>query len=942
MKNHIFSIGLLAALAISCSIHEMDFKETNAIDEFYASIENTENLDTKVYATEELYLRWNADDRITIFNKYTYNQEYRFTGETGDNSGSFKRVDNGDFVTGNSLDNIYAIYPYLESTRISDTGVITVTLPAEQKFAENTMGLGANTMVSATTDNQLLFKNVGGYLMLKLYGDDVTVSSITLKGNNGERIAGKATVSMPINSVPTVVMSETAGQEITLVCETPVKIGSTAETATTFWIVVPPTVFSKGFTLTVMDNKNGIFEKATSKSFEIGRNKLARMSALEVSLEYPDPSDEAIVFADEKVKAKLVAAFDTNGDGELSYAEAAAVSSGDDLKAALGAIKTYKSFDEFQYFTGVTIIPNSMFEEWVQLTSIILPENLVRIGNSAFKGCTKLSSITLPSGVTDIWREAFSGCILLESIEIPDGVTYLYENAFNGCENLSSVILSNRLTTIERGVFKNCTSLKKIIIPNSVTGIQDGATSTVISSFTNPSWRYGAFEGCTSLKEVVLSESLEVIGSFTFWGCTSLSSISIPKSVKRIGAGAFSYCSSIMSLALPNSVNELGEYAFYKCSSLSSFILSNSLSRISNYAFYECSCLTSIVIPDNISSIEEYALSGTGLTCVIIPESVSVIGNAAFSGCTDLTSIIFPESVTKIGDRAFGWCTSLMSIVIPESVTNIGDRAFFGCTSLTSIIVNSPIPPSGYSQMFDSTNNCPIYVPAESIDAYKSAQYWSDYADRIRPLPVAVDLGLSVKWASFNLGASKPEEFGDYYAWGETEPYYSSLDPLTWKEGKEDGYAWSSYKWCMGTYKTLTKYCYYSYYGFEGFTDSRTVLDPEDDAAHMNLGDKWRMPTDGEWTELLNNCSSVWTEENGVSGCRFTSKKNGDSIFLPAAKGNANLNVGDSYGFYWSSSLSMENNYPISAQHVYFRSDGVYSSATFRYSGYSVRPVYAE
>ena len=92
MKNHIFSIGLLAALAISCSIHEMDFKDANAFEEFYASIENAETPDTKVFATEELYLRWNADDRITIFNKYTYNQEYRFTGETGDNSGSFKKV----------------------------------------------------------------------------------------------------------------------------------------------------------------------------------------------------------------------------------------------------------------------------------------------------------------------------------------------------------------------------------------------------------------------------------------------------------------------------------------------------------------------------------------------------------------------------------------------------------------------------------------------------------------------------------------------------------------------------------------------------------------------------------------------------------------------------------------------------------------------------------
>ena len=150
--------------------------------------------------------------------------------------------------------------------------------------------------------------------------------------------------------------------------------------------------------------------------------------------------------------------------------------------------------------------------------------------------------------------------------------------------------------------------------------------------------------------------------------------------------------------------------------------------------------------------------------------------------------------------------------------------------------------------------NCPIFVPTLSVDAYKSAPYWSNYADRIQPLaplPEAVDLGLSVKWASFNLGASKPEEHGDYYAWGETEPYYDSFDPLTWMEGKEPGYDWATYVFCNGSYNNLTKYNNDISYGL---VDNKMSLNQDDDAAYRHWGGSWRMPTQSEFQELIDNC----------------------------------------------------------------------------------------
>ena len=190
------------------------------------------------------------------------------------------------------------------------------------------------------------------------------------------------------------------------------------------------------------------------------------------------------------------------------------------------------------------------------------------------------------------------------------------------------------------------------------------------------------------------------------------------------------------------------------------------------------------------------------------------------------------------------------------------------------------------------------------------------------PVPaVAVDLGLSVYWATCNIGANAPEEYGDYYAWGETET--------------KENYDWSTYKWCNGSSNTLTKYNTDSSYGT---VDNKTILEPEDDVAHVKLGGSWRMPTDAEWTELRENCTWTWTTQNGVNGYIVTAS-NGNSIFLPAAGDRYDTSLCDagSDGYYWSSSLYTDN--PFIAWYVYFYSDDVFRNYYYRYSGFSVRPV---
>ena len=152
-----------------------------------------------------------------------------------------------------------------------------------------------------------------------------------------------------------------------------------------------------------------------------------------------------------------------------------------------------------------------------------------------------------------------------------------------------------------------------------------------------------------------------------------------------------------------------------------------------------------------------------------------------------------------------------------------------------------------------------------------------------------VDLGLSVKWATCNVGASAPEEYGDYFAWGEVEP-------------KEE-YSWSTYKWCNGSYDTQTKYCTNSSYGT---IDNRTVLEASDDAAAVNWGGVWRMPTYEEQDELLNNCTWTWTTQNGVNGYTVTGP-NGNRIFLPAAGYRIDGSLDSAGSYYWSSSLDTDD-----------------------------------
>ena len=687
-KILLLSIGI--ALSVACqqeNTPECPVHKTDA--EFSSSLESFDS-PTKTSMTEDNSIVWTKGDQIAIFQGATVADTYQVKDQCdGTASGIFTLVSdnsevNGEFSSGMEIPANIAVYPYSEglgcsSATVTDGGITATSytisgfdFPSVQQYQANSFPQESFAMVAVTSsmsDHNLRFRNVNGALKLQLRGKCV-VKSIKLEGNDNEKLAGASSITAyPGTTVPSIKFSSEATGVITLDCGEGVQLDPAVPTI--FIISVPPTVFSQGFTVTVVDTEGTEMPVRASVSNEIKRSSILKMPVVTVSV--VSVETENIVFEDEVMKELCVKVFDTNGDGELSYSEAAAVT---DLRKLALTKTTFKTFNEFQYFTSVKTVPDSYFITASSLREITFPKSITTIGLLAFKGCTNLTAVVMSEGVKTINREAFSGCKNLTNIYLPESVTLIGNSAFQNCSSLTSIIIPESVTSIGDSAFRGCSSLTSINIPESVTSIGSDA-----------------FSGCSSLTSIIIPESVTSVGRGVFYGCSALTKVEIfcsissfPHSTSDFYHGFFEGCSSLTSIIIPESVISIGERAFYNCSSLTSISIPESVTSIGERAFYNCSSLTSISIPESVTSIGYEAFSGcSSLTSINITESVTTIGEWAFSSCSSLTSISIPESVTTIGTMAFSDCSSLTSISIPESVTTVGGGVFYGCSALTNV-----------------------------------------------------------------------------------------------------------------------------------------------------------------------------------------------------------------------------------------------------------------
>ena len=301
--------------------------------------------------------------------------------------------------------------------------------------------------------------------------------------------------------------------------------------------------------------------------------------------------------------------------------------------------------------------------------------------------CDSTSAVTS----ADTMHPGFESSAITTAI-IGNCVTSIDDRAFSYDKKLTSVTIGDNVQTIGNAAFQRCDSLTSINIPDSVTSI----------------------------------------GNEAFEMCGSLTGITIPDSVTSIGDESFSICQGLTNLTIGNGVTSIGNTAFYECYGLTSVVIPNSVTTIGNNAFNACSGLTSLTIGNSVPTIGERVFLGCySLTSVAIPNSVTEIGYEAFYACKGLHSITIPDSVASIGEHAFGLCSGMTNVTIGNGITSIGSFAFNSCTSLTGITILATTPPALASKALRGTNNCPIYVPAASVEAYKAASGWSDYTSRI-------------------------------------------------------------------------------------------------------------------------------------------------------------------------------------------------------------------
>lgn len=661
MRKFSFLTLLTSLLIVSCT--EVTIEQSNPLTEINSLPDLTASFadegETRTFVEDSKYLRWHESDLITAFFGNTLNRQYKFKGKTGDNSGTFSLVPSGELGAGNDLSSIYAVYPYDENTTITDNGVISLTLPATQTYTENSFGKGANTMVAVTEsveDTFLSFKNACGYLKLKLYGNDVTIASIEVTGNNEEKIAGSATATMEFGGVPTIAMNDEATTSVTLDCGEGVAIGATADMATEFWFVLPETTFEGGITITATNTDGAVFSKSTTNTVAITRNDIQPMVAL---------------------KAEFATAKPANNEIWYTSSDASVVTPNN--TAAFGA----------------NIVSNTYKNDRGVLT---FDSDVDRIHNEAFSGCKTLSTIILPDGVEFVGYEAFYMCEALTCITIPQSLYDIGYDAFAYCDNLKDVFISDLTAWCNISFQEFCSNplcyggnlilngvlIKDLIVPTDI---------TVIEPY--------AFCGCDSLISVTIPDNVNVIGYSSFESCNNLKTIDISSNVSSIGRDAFKYCYGISDVyCRPMNCPALyydeyyGDWGLHFYSNCSIYVPNLSIglyrttdgwseyvNRLVAYDFEKGE-----IVPDTTATPANNEIWYTTTDGNIVNTSSSKFNvNIESNIYKDGKGIItFDGDVKQIGYLAFFWTKNLCTIHLPDSIESIEAAAFYGCPNLSA------------------------------------------------------------------------------------------------------------------------------------------------------------------------------------------------------------------------------------------------------------------
>ena len=671
---------------------------------------------------------WTNGDQVSVFYRSDANQLWQYNGTTGSRIADLHRVDAGKATQ--KLPKVVVVYPYNDNYYINpETCDIQAYLPAEQTYLKDSYGLDGNIMVSAGYYNQFSLRNVCGWLKVQLQGDGQVVETIKLRGNCGEQVAGELYINttdatsvlasemgdivdegdgMTGGAGGNLVFDDVVVKEVTLNCG---GVALNAE-STSFYIALPPQTFTQGLTVTITTADGTEMIKSTNKEIVIERNHILPMAAFEYEgipdneIWYTTIDNTAVEpYAANVFGANILSNVYENGKGVIKF-------DGPVTKIGSHAFYAYNSDRE-------------------KITSITIPNKVVEIGDFALGAIDNLKIVNIPNSVKAIGTYAFNYCYNLEYINIPNGLERIGSCAFSNCDALTVVTIPDSVVSIESSSFRECDNIKEFK-----------------GKFAEDNGR------CIVIDGKLISFALG----------NKLTDYTIPDIVTKIGGWSISYCNTLVNITIPDSVVEIEKSGIYNCKNLSNITLGNNVVSIGSDAFYS-SKISTITIPDSVTSfpggnpfascrsLKEFrgkfatedgralingdtiiAYANVSGTEYSIPNSVISIGDDAFRFCDNLTNVAIPEGVKTIGGDAFAFCNKLTNVTIPDSVISIGGYAFNNCYKLKEVYCKPTTPPSGGNSMFsNNSSDRKIFVPRASVEAYKAANKWSDYAADIEP-----------------------------------------------------------------------------------------------------------------------------------------------------------------------------------------------------------------
>ena len=989
----LYNIILFGALAMLCScsgeINNLD-NGAGVYDEACRIVAYTETPDSKTSVVDGgTTVYWNVEDEIKVFSgeksaKFISGNTELATSSDFIGPKGFSFAEDGDIV---------AVYPYSEDAAY-DGETITMTLPSEQVACPGTFARGMNISVALSSHPDALhFYNVCGGVRFSVTEEGI--NKVIFEGLGGEIISGKITVAFE-DGLPVVQSVSNGSPFITLQAPD----GEAFEVGKWYYISALSGTLEKGYKLRFY--KSDTYAKHISeKSVNIKRSIFGSISEADKAAEYsslalrfPKTIDElrkSVEITDEtrKVVGPLIDAYMSNSN----YSDEDIISQ---IKAVENVIDA--SFNEkhstiyvmqkdsicINYIIDLSNYSFDTLQNYLPAKSYNapLPQNYSSNTSSYNANSNKRALILAPffthpthSVNSDI--ESYYNYLIYAGFS-RDNIDILVDKQVS-LSHFQGEFLDNYDVIIIRthgGI--TCTSY-------SSSGRQHLLSDHSSSLSTSVPWSKELVEsmvnsGSFSWDRIVLVG----MGDDIYLGVTPkyLENASFNQSIVVLGA--------CHSLEISND-DEYGEgtsmvEAFKKhgagfvagyTDTINSYVSDHMVSSLLNLISHGISIERGSIYLRLSSAMD---LCCSSLKDVLSPyytsEELSSINNRLFnywssSGASYLVDNEINLGIPEGGEAEYlSWECNLSDFeietdefigVISSPPSSLQDLDFISHTTDFKVhydVYIDGVKCGGRLCPDNSTiENIPQLSQGEHkwyveaflmdgntvIDGFKSEVGSFTISSPIPSTPgEAIDLGLpsGLKWASCNLGASKPEEYGGYYQWGGTTDVtdtsiYIDWDNCPYHTGSSNSTGWTKYVMSGKS----------SYWSGPGNPDNKTVLDPEDDVAHVKWGGSWRIPTEAEFKELRVNCTSEWTTLNGVNGRKFTSKKNGNSIFLPAA----GYRIPDSlYGAgdcsnYWSSSLHTGGlGYPYSAFCLYFQSDFVSSNNNNRLVGQSVRPVYGD